>query len=211
LGYRCGAGLISTMPTDTEADPLDIGLIPGWFDYEAFWDEAIASAPDGSTLVELGLFCGKSLVYIARQIRESGKNLRLIGIDTFLGSEEFEGRVFLNDQPWHTIPRGMLAQMCIQTLGAYGVLDDVILIRSDSAKAAELFIDESVWAVFVDADHSEDAVQADILAWRDKIEPGGKLGGHDYWQFETVKAAVDKLIPERDVQEGRTWWEARIS
>ena len=181
--------------------------VAGWFSWPEFYERIVNSAPDGSTIVEIGVFCGQSLIYLAQRARESGKNLRLIGIDTFQGSPEFEGKVFFNDQQWSDAPIDAAIRMCMNNLARYEVLNDVTLIVSDSVKAAELFQDRSVYAVFIDGDHTEEGVSRDIRAWRPKVQPGGVMAGDDYHGFPTVKAAVDRLIPDATIYDDKTWWE----
>lgn len=178
--------------------------IPGWFNYAPFWDRAIATAPAGAVLVEVGVFCGKSLAHVAREALAAGKGLRVVGVDTFGGSPEHFGAASNLDE----LPPFALAAMCCQYLEAAGVLDDVTLMRSDSARAAQWFADGSVWAVFLDADHTEDAVARDVRAWRDKVAPGGWLGGDDYHTFPGVKAAVDREFGGAASVPG-CWWEYR--
>lgn len=83
------------------------------------------------------------------------------------------------------------------------------VLRAKSVDAAASFDDESFDLVFLDADHSEEAVKADINAWLPKVKPGGWLGGHDY---ETrgmpngVKAAVDAAFPSVELDTFYTWF-----
>lgn len=177
--------------------------IPGWYGYRPFWEKAVATAPPGAVLVEVGVFCGRSLADLAVLARDSGKDLTVIGVDTFGGSEEHG---FLAG-----LPRGALAREAWVNLDAAGVLGDVTLLVSDSVRAARLFPGGSVWAVFLDADHSEAAVAADVRAWALKLSSGGWLGGDDVWVFPGVKAAVDRLIPRADYHPDRCWWEVRAS
>ena len=51
--------------------------------------------------------------------------------------------------------------------------------------------------VYIDADHSYQAVREDIALWYPRITPGGALCGHDYYQekhWPGVKRAVDEFI-----------------
>lgn len=48
-----------------------------------------------------------------------------------------------------------------------------------SLAAAELFADESLDMVFIDADHRYAPVKADILHWMKKVKPRGIISGHD--------------------------------
>jgi len=71
--------------------------------------------------------------------------------------------------------------------------------------------------VFIDADHSYDAVRKDIDLWLPKIREGGILAGHDYIDYIEygVKKAVDEYFNwnevhlEDDVLENgelKIWW-----
>lgn len=84
------------------------------------------------------------------------------------------------------------------------------MVREASASAAARFADASMDLVFIDADHSQLAVAADIQAWRPKVKPGGWLGGHDYGspRFPGVKDAVLMTFRREQVEAGAnaTWW-----
>lgn len=58
---------------------------------------------------------------------------------------------------------------------------------ADSIDAASFIADGVFDLVFIDADHSYDAVMADIAAWRSKVRVGGILCGHD---------CEDRVTPE---------------
>lgn len=180
--------------------------IPGYFDWHAHTDAVVASAPPGSVLIELGVLFGKSLAYLATKAREADKGLRVVGIDTFTGSPElFAGAVLIEGKPLSEHPVGVIAAGAVYHLHECDLLHEATLIASDSAKAAGLFADGSVWSVLIDADHSEEAVALDIEAWRPKVAAGGWLAGDDYIpDFPGVVAAVDRLVPARTVS-GRTW------
>ena len=70
------------------------------------------------------------------------------------------------------------------------------LIESDSARAALAWDGGEIEFLFIDADHSEAAVRADVQGWRRHIAPGGVLAFHDYGNDHLpwcvgVKRAVD--------------------
>lgn len=78
--------------------------------------------------------------------------------------------------------------------------DRARLIVGDSAAAASEFEDGSLDFVFIDADHSYEAVRRDIDAWRSKVKPGGWFGGHDYnRKFFGVVRAVDFVFGAKNV------------
>jgi len=54
------------------------------------------------------------------------------------------------------------------------------IIRDFSHSASELFEDQSLDLVYIDADHSYSGCYSDIKAWFPKVKPGGLICGHDY-------------------------------
>jgi hypothetical protein len=58
--------------------------------------------------------------------------------------------------------------------------DKGIMIRATSEKASEIFADESLDFVYIDANHAYDYVVQDIKLWYPKVKKGGYVGGHDY-------------------------------
>jgi len=65
--------------------------------------------------------------------------------------------------------------------------------------------------VFIDADHSYEAVKADILAWQPLLSSDGLLCGHDYYPTEPtwcgVGKALEELFPHINLMSGTSiWW-----
>jgi len=175
--------------------------IPGWFGFECYYDSIVARAPDGAVFVEIGCWMGLSTVYLASKIKESGKRITLVCVDTFKGSatEAYHRAVVAAHD-------GSIEKVFRDNLERFGVADMVDVHVGDSAEAANLFTDRAVDMAFIDADHTEDGVSRDILAWLPKIGSGGILSGHDYHgNFPGVPAAVNRLLPERFLLEGNVW------
>ena len=59
--------------------------------------------------------------------------------------------------------------------------------------------DESLDCVFVDGDHSYEAVVKDLPFWWKKVRSGGQLLGDDYWMPEVAKA-VHEFADSHDLQ-----------
>lgn len=57
------------------------------------------------------------------------------------------------------------------------------ILREFSLDAARQVQDRSLDFVYIDANHVQDAVFADLTAWAPKVRPGGFLAGHDYRAF----------------------------
>ena len=66
-------------------------------------------------------------------------------------------------------------------------------MRLESIKAAAIFPDFYFDLVYIDADHSYDAVKKDIDYWSRKVKLEGILAGHDY-NMVSVKKAVDECL-----------------
>lgn len=56
---------------------------------------------------------------------------------------------------------------------------NVMTLWCDSVAAADCFKDGSLSLIFIDGGHDQPQVEADIMAWRPKLAPGGILSGHD--------------------------------
>lgn len=75
-----------------------------------------------------------------------------------------------------------------------------------SWSVAQRYVDRSLAAVFIDADHEEDSVRQDIAAWWPKVEPGGWLAGHDFCPpFPGVMNAVLERFKIVEVWRGDRW------
>lgn len=68
------------------------------------------------------------------------------------------------------------------------------VIRMTSVEAAKLFPERYFDLVFLDADHSYEAVLEDIRAWRPLVKTDGLLTGHDYGEKPGVREAVDEFF-----------------
>lgn len=61
-----------------------------------------------------------------------------------------------------------------------GYEDRAIMIRTNSKIASEMFEDESLDFIFIDANHAYEYVVEDIELWFPKLKKGGMFSGHDY-------------------------------
>jgi hypothetical protein len=56
----------------------------------------------------------------------------------------------------------------------------VEILRGNSVTAARHVAAGALDFVYIDADHRAEAVRADLVAWYDKVRPGGWVCGHDF-------------------------------
>lgn len=153
--------------------------ISGYFGYGALYEEVIKNIPDGSTLVEIGSFRGRSTSYLLELANKSGKNLNIIIVDHFKGSAEHNKKDYY--------PEFLENMNNLKYPYKYSVIKD------DSSVASTQVSDNSVDFVMIDASHDYESVKKDILCWRPKVKSGGILSGDDY-DWEEVKKAVDEVV-----------------
>jgi len=76
--------------------------------------------------------------------------------------------------------------------------------RMTSLEAGEMFPNETFDYVFIDGDHRESFVRADIAVWAPKVKPDGWLIGHDSI-IPSVQRAVCALLPGWRPYTGSVW------
>ena len=183
--------------------PFNWDAIPGWFGWSALYDQFVEDATGITKIVEIGIWQGRSTLYLANKIRQSQKAIFFYAFDTFEGSPEHSLQLQAIAGQGKTL-EGIFRD----NLSASGCEDYVKAIRQDSVSAANRFEDASLDMVFLDGQHEYEAVKADIYAWLPKIKPGGLLAGDDYQpSWPGVIQAVDELLPEHTVT---NWWQYRL-
>lgn len=90
------------------------------------------------------------------------------------------------------------------------------MIQGMSTIVAEQFENDSLIMVYLDADHSFDAVKRDLVAWYPKVKSGGIIAGHDFLAEEYgVNQSVKEfcsgrfeinLIPEFSPEDASFWF-----
>jgi predicted O-methyltransferase YrrM len=159
-----------------------------WFNYQNIYKRIVESVPEGGHIVEVGAWKGASTSYLA--VEAQHKKLRIDVVDTWSGSQEHKD---ISD-----IKENSLFGTFIDNLRP--VINLINPIRTDSVSASKMYADESLDAVFIDADHRYESVKADILAWMPKVKKGGILAGHDYILAHSgVILAVDELVESPEI------------
>lgn len=180
--------------------------IHGWFDFQKTYTKMVNQHGDGAHFVEIGTFLGRSLSYLAVEIINSGKNIRLDAVDTWEGSplEPFQ-------QEQNEVMNKTLYDDFLKNIEP--VKNHINVVKSDSVEASKLYEDESLDFIFIDASHHYEFVKADIQAWYPKLKKGGYIGGHDYDPpsrtpngIHGVFQAVNEIFPgDFDVVDEVSW------
>ncbi len=153
--------------------------VPGWFHHG---DQILRLIDQYRPVVcvELGTFLGASAIPVARSIaRWHGA---LTCVDTWSGDVYKAGA----SSPW-------LLVTCARNIVGAG-LTNVRLMPASTFDAARTWT-EPIDYLYIDADHSEAAVWADLEAWVPHVRPGGLIVGDDYGNrsFPGVRRAWDEF------------------
>jgi len=146
----------------------------GWFSYAGFYTDMVNKFPDGATMVEVGVYEGKSLAFLVVEGINTGKNFKVYGVDIF--PDGIKKNFDRNMEPINEL---------------------FTTLHKSSVEAAAIFRNNSIDFVFIDAAHDYASVTADILAWLPKVKKGGIIAGHDYTpEWIEVMNAVDDFFPD---------------
>jgi predicted O-methyltransferase YrrM len=165
---------LATLP----ADPLT----QGWFNHGSKILELVAQHQP-KVCVELGTWLGASAIPVARLIRQWGGSLTCV--DTWAGA--IDGEAAGQVAPWMLLS-------CARNLMQAGVSANVHLINAKTTEAAQWW-SQPIDYLYVDADHSYEAVLEDLRLWVPHVKPGGLVLGDDYGNdmFPGVKQAWDEF------------------
>lgn len=149
--------------------------------------------------VELGVFQGVTFFHLL----DHCPDLHLTGVDTWRPNPKARGKPGGRSYEEHDLEafyRGISRQL-IKYRGRAEI------IRAFTAPSAGFFEDGSLDFVFIDADHTQEGVSADIRAWLPKIRPGGALTGHDAGspKFPGVTEALNELLPGWTLLHSNVW------
>lgn len=161
--------------------------IQGWFDYPDVYN-LIVNKFNNAHFVEIGAWKGTSTAYLAVEIINQNKNIKLDVVDTWEGSPEHSNEDSVKNKTLYT-----------EFLNNMNPVKNYLTpIKMTSIEASKLYKDKSLDFVFIDANHGTEDVMSDLEAWYPKIKDGGVIAGHDY--ETTVKVAVDKFFENKNKQ-----------
>jgi len=154
-----------------------------WFNYSDVYKMIVKSCRDDGQIVELGAWKGRSSAFLVVEAYNKSPKIKVHIVDTWGGN------------PYNGLLDESADLFCKFTTNMAPLEGLYKAHRMKTDKAVELFDDGSLDAVFIDADHSYNAVKNDILNWMPKIRKGGILAGHDYtYSWPEVIKAVDETL-----------------
>jgi len=176
--------------------PINFGnslRIHGWMEpYELMW--LASQATMCKQICEIGSWRGRS----TRALLDNTSGT-VLAVDTWAGSND-EGFPGVKDP--EILFQEFLDNMKDVPKGKLSIFHGLSLDGAAHCKAKNQTFD----MLFIDADHSYEAVKADILAWSPLVIPSGVLCGHDYsWKFPGVVQAVNELLPKHSMACETIW------
>lgn len=150
--------------------------IQGWFDYPDIYTAMVQMAPanEESRFVEVGTWLGRSAAFLAVEIANSGKKIKLDCVDSW------EGTGLPGEYEPHksTIESGLLEAFLVNMKPVDGLYT---IERGLSHEVANRYRNKSIDFLFLDAGHSYEAIIADLRAWLPKLKDGAWIAGHDFF------------------------------
>ena len=166
-----------------------------WFDYQELYTKMVEKYETGSHFVEVGSWKGRSSVYMAVEIINSSKYIKFDCVDIWEYNE------IQND-----ILEEYFNNLYDEFLNNISPVSHVINpIKKLSSDASELYNDNSLDFIFIDAAHDYDNVIQDIKNWLPKLKIGGCIAGHDYFTSEGIKKAVKEVFGDNYNLFGSCW------
>ena len=126
--------------------------------------------------VEVGVAAGE----YSEVLMKANPSLRLTGVDPWV---PYRGYTDYKRESTFT----KMEEEARNRLSSY---ENYVFMKTFSMDAVEVFHDNSLDFVYLDANHRDPFVTEDIEEWYKKVRPGGILAGHDYVKSKNVKIDV---------------------
>jgi hypothetical protein len=146
------------------------------------------------TVVEIGVYMGRSLSYIMPQCAQNSNII--YAVDNWVGTRAQSAD-----------PRAGSAVMTLflDWLQSHADRHCVRVLHMSSAEAANSFGPSTIDLVMIDGDHSYEGVISDLRTWVPKLHPNGILCGHDLHMSGVTDALRDYGV-EISGRAGKSFW-----
>jgi predicted O-methyltransferase YrrM len=159
------------------------------------WTSAIGLIPllrcHGENLIgcEVGCYAGTNVVYFLENLPNLSK---LYTIDPYI---EYQ------DGPTNFVSQDhcdKIKTVFLENIAPFN--DRVEFINETAVDAVDKIPNNSLDYIFIDGDHSYEAVNRDIRNYYSKVKSGGIFAGHDFsWHKQEVQRAVFEFMQEQGI------------
>lgn len=122
---------------------------------------------------EIGVFTG----YFSKVLLDTIPGLNLLSVD-----------------PYHR--QTIHAKLYPKTVSLLSKYPNSTILKGFSVDVAKLITDDSLDFVYIDGDHSYNAVKSDVESWVPKVRRGGIVAGDDYYIFKSGEDGVVRAVDE---------------
>lgn len=168
--------------------------IDGWFDYKKTFDFLVSEVPNNGIFVECGAWLGKSSSYLC-DIAKDRITINIV--------DNWKGSINELNSTQKLANNSNIYELFISNMGNR----KFNAIISDGVEASKIFDNNSCDVVFIDMEHTYDAVKKDIISWLPKVKIGGYIAGHDYTSdWQGVIDAVNEIFGKENILTMDTCW-----
>lgn len=166
-----------------------------WFTFPNLYKEMVQRF-DNAHFVEVGCWKGRSVCYLAVEIINANKNIKVDCVDIFeysnnqsdIGADKYEN---------------IYAQLLDNIKPVRHIVNP---IKGESYIVSKFYPFKSLDFIFIDAAHDYDNVLKDIMSWFGRLKNGGIIAGHDYESSDGVRSAVNDFFGENNIQVKENCW-----
>jgi predicted O-methyltransferase YrrM len=181
--------------------------LEGWCpDDKTVYLQDLVRSIDAQTIVEVGVYGGKSLIPMAVACRNKGSGV-CYGIDPWNPDISVEGwdKDNVHRIWWSELDHNRIYKLWRNGVNSYGVQDQIVELQGTSSEFHTAFDDTTIDIFHLDGNHSELSSTRDVEQWRNKVKLGGYFVFDDVNWVET-KNAIGILEQYYDlVHDGTTW------
>lgn len=163
----------------------------GWCSPSKAGDLAsLVVAMGGGTVVEIGLWGGRSFIPMALAVAYCGKG-RAVGIDSFEGAAAAEGEDEIHAEWWKRVPFERIEEIFLENLAESGAQEfcEIIKRRSDDVEPPH-----DITVLHVDGQHQERAI-SDVSRFAPNVVLGGYAVLDDVnWEGGNVQKSMQILL-----------------
>jgi protein-L-isoaspartate O-methyltransferase len=167
--------LAAPQPKAEEPPPSNVDDVDGWLTVEE--GSCLARRAVIKRVLELGSYCGKSTIWMARVAKS------VTCVDTF------DGRAC-------GVRERETFKDFVANIRRYGVVEKIDVRQGRNEDIVPTLPDASFDFIFIDASHDFFSVKNDIALALPKLTPGGLIAFHDYERDTNpqIKPAVDEML-----------------
>lgn len=172
----CFSGYVSTVEHVVPAKPVKsqayqaMDQLEGWCSKQkasVLIDLVLLTKPQ--TVVEIGVFGGKSVVPVAYALKENGLG-KIYGIDPWLNTESIVGMDGVNKEWWLQVDHEKILLDLMSKIYQFDLQDQIQLIRATSENALPI---SNIDILHIDGNHSDKTSYFDVMKWVPLVRKGG--------------------------------------